>query len=142
MVEKDRLLKYLFVDDISNQEDASDISKNIIKKENLDLTVSSNNYIKNANDIIKNKYYEKYVNKWNKLLNYYIFLDLLSENKWVDRIINLDEFWTALNNIKSSDRNLIDNASMIFEKNYQERYKWKELPDFAEEYLDSALENI
>lgn len=142
LVEKDRLLKYLFVDDISNQEDASDISKNIIKKENLDLTVSSNNYIKNANDIIKNKYYEKYVNKWNKLLNYYIFLDLLSENKWVDRIINLDEFWTALNNIKSSDRNLIDNASMIFEKNYQERYKWKELPDFAEEYLDSALENI
>ena len=132
LVEKDRLLKYLFVDDISNQEDASDISKNIIKKENLDLTVSS----------IKNKYYEKYVNKWNKLLNYYIFLDLLSENKWVDRIINLDEFWTALNNIKSSDRNLIDNASMIFEKNYQERYKWKELPDFAEEYLDSALENI
>ena len=142
LVWKDRLLRFLFVDNTSNQKDSSNISKEIMQRENPDISVSNSNTIRDHNDIVTNKYNQKYWNQWGELLNYYIFLDLLAEDKWDQRIINLDEFGNALNNIKTSDRNLIDNASMIFEKNYQERYKWKELPDFAEEYLDSALENI
>jgi hypothetical protein len=63
-------------------------------------------------------------------------LDLLAEDKWDQRIINLDEFWSALNNIKTSDRNLLNNASMLFEKNYKERY-----PDVFDKLFDTQFEN-
>ena len=136
LVEKDRLLKYLFVDNTSNQGDASDISEEIMQRENSDLSVSSPNAIMDYNGIVTNKYNQKYWNQWGELLNYYIFLDLLAEDKWSDRIINLDEFENALHNIETSDHNLLNNASMLFEKNYKERY-----PDIFDQLFDTQFEN-
>ena len=142
LVEKDALLKYLFVDDTTDQRDSSDISEEIMQRENPELSVSNpnaiNNYntINNSNDIVTNKYNQKYWNQWSELLNYYIFLDLLAEDKWDQRIINLDEFGNALNNIKTSNRNLLNNASMLFEQNYRERY-----PDIFDKLFDPQFEN-
>lgn len=144
LVEKDDLLRYLFADNLSNREDLTDISRNIIWKENEDIAVSRDNqwlatYASN----------EEYDNKWNRTLNYYTFLDLLSENKSSEKLINIDTFETALSTITTSWKYLLSDEQWLLWKNYaKKRDEWI-LPDFKkqkelariEKEMDKAYDN-
>lgn len=132
IIKKDRLLTLLFANDLSNNADILDNSIDKMKNENRELSIS---------DDYKHTYEYFWSNKengnfWEQDLNYYIFLNLLSENKWDKRIINLDEFEFALNNIEKSDRNLIDNASKLLKQNYEE---FKNKNDLA--YLETKIDD-
>ena len=127
MVKKDDLLKFLFADNVSDISDVNDTSKDIMKKENEDLTLSGEN-----NTIT---YKSELKNNWDSPLNYFIFLDLLSESKWSQRLINLDEFENSLKNIEMNHLNLLDNSSILFGQNYEKYVNENILPNFREQEL-------
>jgi hypothetical protein len=80
-----------------------------MKDENTDIVVNKNEswFYGNSNN-----------HTTNKALNYYTFLDLLTEDKWVNKIINLSAFDNAINTIKTDWAELLDKNNGILWKNY------------------------
>lgn len=131
LVKEDTLLKYLFADNLSDNSDITDTSKAIIGTENEDWATSGNE----NNHIATYESQQKYENKWNKTLNYYMFLGiLLSEDKWDKKIINLDSFEDAINTIKTNWKHLLDNKQWLLWENYRQNISWDspDFPDFSE----------
>ena len=102
-----------------------DLSKKTMGKENENLTVwNGNDIISHNNEIIENV--------WNNQINYYIFLDLLAEDKWQNRIINLDEFGKILDiirKINSTWVKILENKSWILRENYNKKVEKWEITD-------------
>lgn len=125
IVEKDELLRYLFTDNINRKTDMVDLSKKTMGKENENLTVwNGDDIISHNNEIIENV--------WNNQINYYIFLDLLAEDKWQNRIINLDEFGKVLDiirKINSTWVKILENKSWILRENYNKKVEKWEITD-------------
>ena len=138
VVEMDDLLKYLFADNPNKRSDVVDESKNIMRKENEDLTIWNGNWIIQTYEDQWNNIAQE--SAWNQQLNYYTFLDLLAEDKWMNRIINLDEFWSVLDTIgkiKSSWLEVLDNKNWILRDNYRKKVDNWEMADV----YDLMLEN-
>ena len=125
IVEKDELLSYLFADNINRETDVVDFTKKIMEKENENLVIWK------GNDIISHDN-EARENTWNDQLNYFIFLDLLAENKWQNRIINLDEFGKILDIIKKVNSTwvkILSNKTWILRENYSKKVETWEITD-------------
>ena len=134
----DDLLKYLFADNPNKRSDVVDESKNIMRKENEDLTIWNGNWIIQTYEDQWNNIAQE--SAWNQQVNYYTFLDLLAEDKWMNRIINLDEFWSVLDTIgkiKSSWLEVLDNKNWILRDNYRKKVDNWEMADV----YDLMLEN-
>ena len=132
VIEKDYLLRYLFVDKQNIKDDVVDCSKKILKQENEDWIASKHDEIvtyENYDDMVR---YQKYVKQENKQLNYYIFLNLLSRNEWADRIIDLNEFENVLDTIEKimgTSAKLLDKKKWLLRENYQMMMSIWEIPD-------------
>lgn len=136
IVKNDRILTEFFANDLSNDGDIRDKSIKIVKNESKWLSVNEND----AYEYYWNTDWKSNV-QWHSGLNYYEFLNLLAENKWEKRIIDLNEFKMVLRIIEKSDRNLNDNASDLFRKNY-ELYKNKnDLANLEVEMENAYLES-
>ena len=137
-IERDKLLRALFADNLSSDSDNLDISREIMQNENENLSLSEDNTVSTYTS------QEQTWNGWNKKLWDYILLDLLSENKWGNRIINLDRFGYALNTMWRADdwSSLLDMAEEFswFEKNLQKHAN--DLPDFQTEMLQESIDQI
>lgn len=132
VIEKDDLLRYLFVDNKNTKDDRVDTNKKILNNENPDRTVWNNDDIvtyKNYNDMVR---FQKYPVEENQQLNYYTFLKLLSINEWADDIIDLNTFENTLNTIDkimSTSNKLLDKKTWLLWENYNKMVgKW-EIPD-------------
>ena len=108
-VRNDKLLKTLFSNNLNDEDDAYDQSIQIMKDENTDIVVNKNEswFYGNSDNCTTNK-----------ALNYYTFLDLLTEDKWVNKIINLSAFDNAINTIKTDWAELLDKNNWILWQNY------------------------
>lgn len=129
LVNEDALLQYLFADNLGYSGDITDTTRSIMDEENEDWNTSSDN------NIATYESRDNYENNGNKTLNYYLFLSLLSEEKWDKTIINLDCFWDALVTIRTTWKHLLSEKKWLFRKNYEKR-KNIDFPDLAE------LENV
>lgn len=125
LVNEDVLLQYLFADNLGYNSDITDTTRSVMNEENEDWNTSSDNNI--ATYESKNNY----ENNGNKTLNYYLFLSLLSEDKWGKTIINLDCFWDVLLTIKTTWKHLLDEKKWLLRKNYEKR-KNIDFPDLLE----------
>lgn len=129
LVIQDSLLQYFFADNLNNNNDTTDTTRSVIDEENEDWNTSQN-----SNDQIATyESQDNYANNGNKTLNYYMFLDLLSEDKWGKKIININAFQTELSTIKTSWKHLLDdkNVNRLLWKNYLSKVG-KELPNLCE----------
>lgn len=128
LVNDDILLKYLFADNLRDNSDVTDNSRAIIDRENQDWSRDSHN-----NDRVATYESEQmYENHWSRTLNYYMFLgDLLSEDKWDKRIVNIDAFEASLDTIKTRWRHLLDDKQSLLCQNYEQQKNW-DFPDFSE----------
>lgn len=136
LIKGDLLMKYLFANNLSDNQDLTDISKDTVldesKGKNLSVVDSSN---------IPTYYSEqKHEHSWKTQLNYYIFLNLLSELKdWWKKIINLGEFQNTLQVIETK-KGILNNEKSLFYRNYESRKDTLQLPDFQKEKELARLE--
>ncbi len=132
LVEKDDLLRYLFADNLAVKADVVDSSVNTMQRENEDLSVSNGNFISYESKATAEK-------NWNKQLNYYIFLDLLSQDEWTGRIIDLDEFENALKIMSETNttwKKLLDRKMWILRENYTKKRDCGDLPNLVDMWQD------
>lgn len=125
IIKNDKVLTELFANNLSTDTDIHDNSIGIMKRENKWMNVSDNN-----------THVHEYVwaiqqNDTNQNLNYYTFLNLLTKREWDKRVIDLQEFKNVLNNIEKPDRNLLNNASVLFIKNYEEYKRKNDIAELA-----------
>ena len=123
IIKNDKVLTELFANNLSTDTDIHDNSIGIMKRENKWMNVY-------------NTHVHEYVwaiqqNDTNQNLNYYTFLNLLTKREWDKRVIDLQEFKNVLNNIEKPDRNLLNNASVLFIKNYEEYKRKNDIAELA-----------
>lgn len=138
-IQKDKLLRALFADNLSSNNDNYDVSRQVMQRENENLNVSEDN---TTNTYISQ---EQSSIMWNNgELWDYILLDLFSEDKWWKRIINLDWFNHALSIMSRADdwSSILDMAEEYawFERNLQAHAE--DLPDFQTQILQENIDQI
>lgn len=139
LVRDDILLQYLFWDNLSNGSDITDNSRKIFEQENENIATSNS-----INKFATYQSDERHENSWDKTINYNVFFDLLSENKFGERVINIDCFETAMTAIRTSWKHLLDDEQGLLWKNYiVKRDAWV-IPDFKKEeelkHIESKLD--
>ena len=128
LVENDDLLRYLFADNLAVKADIVDSSVNTMQRENEALLASNNNFISYESKATTEK-------TWSNQLNYYLFLDLLSQDNWIQRIIDLDEFENALKIMGETNttwKKLLGRQSWILWENYIKKRNFWDLPNLVE----------
>ena len=128
LVENDDLLRYLFADNLAVKADIVDSSVNTMQRESEALLASNNNFISYESKATTEK-------TWSNQLNYYLFLDLLSQDDWIQRIIDLDEFENALKIMGETNttwKKLLGRQSWILWENYIKKRNFWDLPNLVE----------
>lgn len=118
LVKKDKLLSVLFGDNKDDENDIYDNSKKTVQQENpnLQTTQRENN--------ISYSWNERYHSN-SSSLNYFTFLDLLSDNG----VIDLNAFDMALNTIEKEWVQLLDKKEWLLWTNYLLKVALWELPE-------------
>lgn len=134
LIKEDKLLSTLFIDDENDAHDIYDESNQTIQQENHNIWAQKKEK-KSKHTTLK---HEK--NKKTKPLNYFIFLDLLSDNWHID----LDVFDIALNTIEKEWTQLLDKKTWIMRNNYCKKVEKWELAEIVNiEWEDqSSLANL
>lgn len=139
LVRDDVLLQYLFGDNLSNNGDVTDASRRIFEQENEDVAIS-----KDINNFATYQSDDRHENNWDKTINYNLFFDLLSENRFGERVINIDCFETTISTMRNSWKNLLDDELGLLRKNYTVKRDAWIMPDFKKEkelaHIESRLD--
>jgi len=138
-IQKDKLLRALFADNLSSNNDNYDVSRQVMQRENENLNVSEDNTTNTYTSQEQSSIMWNNGELWD-----YILLDLFSEDKWWKRIINLDWLNNALTIMARTDdwSSILDMAEEYawFERNLQAHAE--DLPDFQTQILQENIDQI
>lgn len=144
VVERDPVLKALYGDNLSSDNDKWDMSKQIMKRENENIALSENG--NNNRYTYEDPQSSKQWDLWNTWENIWdlVFYGMFSEEKWGKKIINLNRLHDWLNIMSRTEdwSTLLDLADEYswFEKNLHEYAN--ELPDFQTQILQENIAHM
>lgn len=126
VVENDEILRYLFADNVLDENDVYSLNKKTMQDENGESLWQAQSPV----EVVENQPAQEMLNEnqWNMPINYFTFLDLCAWWEWENRAINLQAFEDVLRMMSTEWKVVNDCDNSIFLDNKMDKQLSGELP--------------